>query len=363
MDGIIEGNRTSVEVPLTPEALERLAGEVQTALAAADTLEALEAIRVTYLGRKGQVSQLKRGLKDVPPEQKPVIGQRLNELDAELENYFNQCHQRLESAALNSRLQAETLDVTMPGTARVLGGYHPLTQVTQRICNIFYGMGFEVLDDNLCPEVETEYYNFEALNFPPDHPARDMQDTFYTDIAPHVLLRSQTSNAQIRYMEGRKPPIRVVAPGRVYRNEAVNSRKNVLFHQIEGLLVDQNVRFSDLKGVLHEFVRQFFGAERPTRFRNSFFPFTEPSAEVDVQCIFCQGDGCRVCSHTGWLEILGAGMVHPNVLSQVGIDPEQYNGFAFGLGVERMTMLRDGLDDIRLFYQNDLRVLERFKTI
>jgi phenylalanyl-tRNA synthetase alpha chain len=249
----------------------------------------------------------------------------------------------------------------MPGVCHPQGTTHPLTLITQEICRIFEGLGFQVLDDNLCPEVETEYYNFEALNYPPDHPARDMQDTFYTDVAPTVLLRSQTSNAQIRYMENRKPPFRVVAPGRVYRNEEVSSRKNVLFHQLEGLLVDEHVRFSDLKGVLHEFTRQLFGGERPTRFRTSFFPFTEPSAEVDVQCILCNGAGCRTCGQHGWLEILGAGMVDPNVLQGVGIDPEVHSGFAFGMGIERLAMLKYAIDDIRLFYNNDLRFLQQFR--
>jgi phenylalanyl-tRNA synthetase alpha chain len=239
---------------------------------------------------------------------------------------------------------------------------HPLSQITEDVCRLFEGMGFSVLDDNACPEVETEFFNFEALNFPADHPARDMQDTYYTEVASNVLLRSQTSNAQIRHMSQHKPPIRVIAPGRVYRNEEVSSRKYVLFHQIEGLYVDKNVTFADLKGTLNAFITELFGGnERPTRFRPSYFPFTEPSAEVDVQCLFCQGDGCKVCGHSGWLEILGAGMVHPNVLENCGIDSTVYQGFAFGMGVERLAMLRDAIDDIRIFYTNDQRFLKQFK--
>jgi phenylalanyl-tRNA synthetase alpha chain len=264
-------------------------------------------------------------------------------------------------AEISQKLQKETIDVTMPGVFRPIGGRHPLSLVTEEICQIFQGMGFTVLDDDFCPEIETEYYNFEALNFPPDHPARDMQDTYYTDVAPNVLLRSQTSNAQIRHLEGRPLPVRVVSPGRVYRNEEVNSRKFVLFHQLEGLLVDDNVRFSDLKGILHEFIRHFFGGERPTRFRTSYFPFTEPSAEMDVQCILCSGAGCQLCGQHGWLEILGAGMVDPNVLQMVNIDPGKNNGFAFGMGLERLAILKYSIHDIRLFFNGDLRFLKQFK--
>jgi phenylalanyl-tRNA synthetase alpha chain len=290
-----------------------------------------------------------------------VIGALANEINDRLSLLVDEKLEALKAQEIQRKLEAETIDVTMPGIFRGQGTIHPLTLVTEEICDIFEGMGFQVLDDNLCPEVETEFYNFEALNFPPDHPARDMQDTFYTDVAGHVLLRSQTSNAQIRYMENQKPPLRIVAPGRVYRNEEVSSRKNVLFHQLEGLLVDEHVRFSDLKGILHEFTRHFFNGERPTRFRNSYFPFTEPSAEVDVQCILCEGNGCRTCGHHGWLEILGAGMVDPNVLKAVNIDPEKYTGLAFGMGIERLAMLKYAIDDIRLFYNNDLRFLQQFR--
>jgi len=343
------------------EILQQLQAEAEAALNDAATRDAIEQVKVTYLGRKGEITGVMRGLKDVPAEERPAVGSLANAIQEALAEKIEQKLAEFESAAIQEKLATETLDVTMPGRYTPAGHTHPLTQVTLEISRIFEGMGFSVIDDNVCPEVETEYYNFEALNFPPDHPARDMQDTYYTDAGSHVLLRSQTSNAQIRYMEKNSLPIRVVSPGRVYRNEEVNSRKYVLFHQLEGLLVDEGVRFSDLKGVLHEFTRHFFGEERPTRFRASYFPFTEPSAEMDVQCIFCKGNGCNVCSQVGWLEILGCGMVDPNVLSIVKIDPEQYNGFAFGMGIERLTMLKYGIEDIRLFFNGDLRFLDQFK--
>lgn len=347
---------------LTQE-LQSLQQQASAALAQADTQEALEAIRIQYLGRKGQITGLMKGLKDVPAEERPAVGALANEIQQSLAAELEQKLEALQHAAIEEKLKAETIDVTMPGTYRPTGGQHPLSKTIDEICAIFAGMGFTTIDDDFCPEVETEYYNFEALNFPEDHPARDMQDTYYTNVASNVLLRSQTSNAQIRYMENHPLPIRVVSPGRVYRNEEVNSRKFVLFHQLEGLLVDEHVRFSDLKGILHEFTRQFFGSERPTRFRNSFFPFTEPSAEVDVQCIFCEGKGCSVCSHVGWLEILGAGLVDPNVLRNVNIDPNKYSGFAFGMGIERLAMLKYSIHDIRLFFNNDLRFLNQFKGL
>lgn len=344
--------------------LELVRQQAEQALAEATTTEQAEAVRVRYLGRKGEITGMMRGLKDVSVEERPAVGARANEIQellaAKLESRLTEFRQ----ADILQKLETERIDVTMPGTYRPMAKLHPITQVVEEICDIFHRLGFEVIDDHVCPEVETEYYNFEALNFPEDHPARDMQDTFYTDVDKYVLLRSQTSNAQIRYMETHsvtERPIRVVSPGRVYRNEEVNSRKYVLFHQLEGLLVDDNVRFSDLKGILHEFARHFFGGERKTRFRTSFFPFTEPSAEMDVECIFCTGQGCSICSHIGWIEILGAGMVDPNVLEIVGIDPNRYSGFAFGMGIERMIMLKYQCNDIRLFFNNDLRFLGRFK--
>ena len=254
----------------------------------------------------------------------------------------------------------EKIDITLPGKFTRQGKEHPLTTTTNEIVSIFQSLGFSVVPNEHSPEVETEYYNFDALNVPKDHPARDMQDTFYVEHAANVILRSQTSGAQIHAMEGKNPPIRIIAPGRVYRNESVNARKNNFFHQIEGLYVDKDITFGDLKGILNEFIRIYFGASRPTRFRNSFFPFTEPSAEVDVQCIMCEGKGCRTCSGTGWLEVLGCGMVDPNVLRNVGIDPDVYSGFAFGMGVERLSMLKYAIDDIRLFFNNDERFLNQF---
>jgi phenylalanyl-tRNA synthetase alpha chain len=352
---------TMPHASLEQHTLDATLAEAITLLEACDTTTALENFKVEWLGRSGKITLLKRGLKDVSPEERPARGQALNQLSQAIEAKHDEAKQHLETTELNTRLAAETLDLTLPGTPQPLGKAHPLTAIMDDICTIFEGMGFQVLDDNACPEVETDFYNFEALNFPADHPARDMQDTYYTKVAPQVLLRSQTSNAQIRHMSQHKPPFRVVAPGRVYRNEEVSSRKYVLFHQIEGLYVAENVTFADLKGTLNAFITQLFGNnERPTRFRPSYFPFTEPSAEVDVQCLFCQGEGCRVCSHSGWLEILGAGMVHPNVLENCGIDSTRYKGFAFGMGVERLAMLRDAVQDIRIFYTNDQRFLQAF---
>lgn len=341
--------------------LSQLQAEAEKTLTQVNTLKELDDLRIEYLGRKGRLTNIKKGLKDIPDSDRPEIGALANQVSNAIEALLDARQTALKHEALTAQLAEETLDVTMPGTYQPGGQLHPLTLVTQEVIDIFHGMGFSAIDDHLCPEVETEYYNFEALNFPADHPARDMQDTFYTNVGPQVLVRSQTSNAQVRYMETHQPPIRVVAPGRVYRNEEVSSRKGVLFHQIEGLLVDEKTTFSDLKGVLHEFIRLFFGQERPTRFRNSFFPFTEPSAEVDVQCILCNGQGCRTCGHHGWLEILGAGMVDPNVLQAVNIDPERYTGFAFGMGVERLAMLKYSIRDLRMFYTNDMRFLRQFK--
>jgi phenylalanyl-tRNA synthetase alpha chain len=356
--------------PSLSDSLETLRTEAQKAISNLEQAELeeqanqLEALRVEYLGRKeGRLTAIMKGLKDLSPAEKGAIGALANTIREDLEQDLNQRRDAVKLALLNQKLASEAIDVTMPGTARLLGDVHPLTRVTQEICAIFAGMGFQTLEDDACPELETDYYNFDALNFPPDHPARDMQDTYYTDLGSNVLLRSQTSNAQIRHMEKQKPPVRVISPGRVYRNEEINSRKFVLFHQMEGLLVDEGVRFSDLKGILQEFVAQLFNGERPTRFRSSFFPFTEPSAEMDVQCILCSGKGCSTCGHSGWLEIMGAGMVDPNVLANVNIDPERYTGFAFGMGIERLAMLKYAINDIRLFFDNDLRFLTQFDRL
>lgn len=330
--------------------------EIETAKTSAD----IETIKLNYLSRKGTLNSIKKNLKDLSVEDKKIVGAFANEVAQILENKLAERSDVIYAKELEKKLESEKIDVTLTGLGHQAGRVNPLTSTINEIVEIFQGLGFSLIKNENSPEVETEYINFDMLNFPPDHPAKDMQDTFYAELAPNVILRSQTSNAQIREMFSAKPPIRVIAPGRVYRCESVSARKNNLFHQIEGLLIDTNITFGDLKGVLNEFIRIYFGEARPTRFRSSFFPFTEPSAEVDVQCIMCGGKGCRVCSGTGWLEVLGAGMVDVNVLKNVDIDPEIYSGFAFGMGVERLAMLKYAIDDIRLFYNNDVRFLKQF---
>lgn len=325
---------------------------------ASDSKE-LETVKNTYLSRNSEFNNLKKGMKDLAPEQKPVIGALINKVWGELTSLIEEKGNIFYQKELNERLLKEKIDVTMDGTYVPLGHVHPLTQTVNKIVEIFQNLGFSLIEPQYSPEVELEKYNFDLLNVPKEHPARDVQDTFYCE-SDNVVLRSQTSNSQARIMMNSKPPIKVISPGRVYRNESVSARKNNLFHQIEGLYVDKNVTMTQLKGVLNEFIRLYFGSSRPTRYRSSFFPFTEPSVEIDVQCIMCQGKGCSVCSGTGWLEILGAGMVDPNVLRDVGIDPEIYSGFAFGMGVERLTMLKYAIDDIRLFFNNDERFLKQF---
>ncbi len=320
----------------------------------------LDEIRNKYLSRASELNNLKKGLKDVAPELRPKIGALTNEVSKEIEVLVNKKAEEFYQIELNKKLEAEKIDVTLPSTYEPFGHIHPLTKTTNEIVEIFEMLGFSLIKNEYSPEVEVEKYNFDLLNVPKEHPARDVQDTFYSKLAKNVILRSQTSNAQVRQMQNSKPPIKIISPGRVYRSESVSARKNNLFHQIEGLYVDKNVTFGDLKGVLNEFIRLYFGSSRPTRFRNSFFPFTEPSAEVDVQCIMCQGKGCPTCSGTGWLEILGSGMVDPNVLRAVNIDPDVYTGFAFGMGIERLTMLKYAIDDIRLFFNNDVRFLNQF---
>lgn len=336
--------------------LKNASDEINKALSMQD----LEDVKLKYLSRKGELNSIKKNLKDLSDEDKRIIGSLANTVSNELDNLISKKNDELYREELNKKLQNEKIDITLPSDFRPQGKIHPLTQTINEIVKIFQGMGFSVMPSEYSPEIETEYINFDMLNFPPDHPAKDMQDTFYTKIAPNVILRSQTSGAQIRQMLHQKPPVRVISPGRVYRCESVSARKNNLFHQIEGLMVDTNITFGDLKGVLNEFVRIYFGSNRPTRFRASYFPFTEPSAEVDVQCIMCGGKGCRTCSGTGWLEVLGSGMVHSNVLRNVGIDPEVYSGFAFGMGIERLAMLKYAINDIRLFFNNDVRFLNQF---
>jgi phenylalanyl-tRNA synthetase alpha chain len=312
----------------------------------------LEELRVKYLGRRGIIQSLFDKLREVPKEEKPELGKLLNELKELAQGKYNE--KKLEIERKKARVES-VVDLTIPGRLKYTGRKHPLTQTLEEIKKIFIGMGFEVASG---PEIEDDYHNFEALNIPPEHPARDMQDTFF--IEDKIILRTHTSPVQIRVMESRKPPVRIIAPGRVYRNEAISARSYCLFHQVEGLYVDEGVSFAELKGTLLAFAKQMFGSDVKLRFRPSFFPFTEPSAEVDVSCFICGGRGCRVCKYGGWLEILGCGMVDPNVFKFVGYDTEKYTGYAFGMGVERIAMLKYGIDDIRLFYENDFRFLDQF---
>lgn len=337
--------------------LRDLAQEAVRDIAANENLESLEELRLKFIGRNGAITSILRGLGQLQGDERKRVGQVANEVKDEIQSAHDQRKRMLDEAALTARLALEKIDVTLPGSRFELGHIHPLTQVTEEIISIFHGMGFTVADG---PEVETDFHNFDALNTPQDHPARDEQDTFYTNVRPDVLLRSQTSTVQIRVMAQKKPPLRVISPGRVYRNEEINARKFPLFHQVEGLLVDRDVTFGQLKGTLNAFIRELFGKPLKTRFRPDFFPFTEPSAELDSQCPFCEGAGCRTCGGRGWLELLGCGMVDPNVLSGVGIDPEEWSGFAFGMGIERLAMLKFGINDIRHFYNNDVRFLRQF---
>ncbi len=323
-------------------------------------LKTLEEVKNKFLSRNSEFNNLKKGMKDLSAEDKPKIGALLNKVSGELTKLIEEKYEIFYTKELNEKLLKEKIDVTLDGNYIPQGHIHPLTHTVNELVEIFNFLGFSLIKPEFSPEVELEKYNFDLLNVPKEHPARDVQDTFYCKDMPQVVLRSQTSNAQARQMINSKPPIKIISPGRVYRNESISARKNNLFHQIEGLYVDKNVTMAQLKGVLNEFVRLYFGESRPTRYRSSFFPFTEPSVEIDVECIMCKGKGCPVCSGTGWLEILGAGMVDPNVLNAVGIDANVYSGFAFGMGVERLTMLKYAVDDIRLFFNNDTRFLEQF---
>ena len=335
------------------QTLEKIKAAAMAELGSADA--DIEQIRVRYLGKKGELTAVLRGMGQLSPEERPVVGQLANEVRAAIEAAIGEKMKELKEKELNDRLVRERLDVTMPGSAPRMGHQHPLTAAQREMEDIFIGMGFEIAEG---PEVEYDYYNFQALNIPENHPARDTQDTFY--ITDNILLRSQTSPVQVRVMEQKKPPIRVISPGRVYRSDALDATHSPLFHQMEGLVVDKGITMSDLKGTLETFARKMFGDKTEIRFRPHHFPFTEPSAEVDVSCFVCGGKGCRVCKGEGWIEILGAGMVHPFVLQNCGIDPEVYSGFAFGMGLERVTMTRYGIDDIRLFYENDERFLKQF---
>ncbi len=334
--------------------LNELENKAMLELPGATSEDALNELRTRYLGRKGLLTQMLRQISGVIAEERPLFGKRSNEIKESLSHAIDEALEKLKASCKNDVLLKETIDVTLPGRAVRLGHLHPITRVSQEICRIFARMGFNVVEG---PEVETDYYNFEALNIPKDHPARDMQDTFYVE--DNIVLRTHTSPVQIRTMEKMKPPVRILSPGRVYRPDSDVSH-TPMFHQIEGLMVDKGVTFGDLKGTLTYFLKQIFGDDILLRFRPSFFPFTEPSAEVDIKCVMCGGKGCRVCGQSGWLEILGSGMVDPAVFENVGYDPEEVTGFAFGLGVERIAMLKYGISDIRLFFENDWRFLEQF---
>ena len=337
------------------EKLELLKSEALSAVANATDEKAIDEVRVKYLGKKGELTAILKQMGGLSPEERPIMGQMVNKAKAELEEAINNAFADFKAKAADAKLKEETLDITMPSTPAKKGGLHPLNVVLNDMIDIFQSMGFDVVDG---PEVETDHYNFEALNVPADHPARDMQDTFY--LAENLLLRTQTSAAQIRTMENRKPPIKIICPGRVYRADEVDATHSPVFHQIEGLVVDKNITMCDLKGVLEQFAHEIYGKETEVKFRPSFFPFTEPSVEVDVTCSECRGKGCRVCKGSGWIEILGAGMVHPRVLKACGIDPEEYSGFAFGIGLDRLTTTRYKISDIRLLFENDLRFLKQF---
>ena len=320
-------------------------------LEAAADRRAIQDMSVRYLGRKGIITQFLRNVSKLPADQRPAAGQKANEVKNLLDAAFKEA---LEKLATSVKKAKQGIDVSLPGRPAAGGSLHPITQINQRICDIFTNMGFEIAEG---PEVELDYYNFEALNFPKDHPARDMQDTLF--VSEDIVLRTHTSPLQIRTMEKQQPPVRIIMPGKVYRCDS-DLTHTPMFHQVEGLLVDENVSFGDLKGTLTAFVHQMFDEKTSLRFRPGFFPFTEPSAEVDILCVICRGAGCRVCSHTGWLEILGSGMVHPALYENVGYDADRYTGFAFGMGVDRIAMLKYGIDDIRKFFENDLRFLNQF---
>lgn len=336
--------------------LNRLQQESKRLISQAQDAQALESLRIQYLGRKGELTLLLRSLGDLPPDKKKELGQQANLLKSELEQLLEEKASALKKSQQQSAL-SKTRDLSLPGRTFALGTVHPLTTVTWEILEIFESLGFQRAEG---PEVELEAYNFEALNFPKEHPSRDAQDTFYLKDFPDRLLRTHTSPVQIRTMKSYQPPLRIVAPGRVYRHEAIDATHSAVFHQVEGFAVDPDVTFADLKGILTIFAQRMFGPHQATRFRPSFFPFTEPSAEVDVRCFGCGGKGCRICKGSGWIELMGAGLIHPNVFQAVGYDPESISGYAFGMGVERIAMLRYGVTDMRMFYENDMRFLEQF---
>ena len=339
----------------TREQLEQIRKDAETALENASSLQELDAVRVKYLGKKGELTAVLKTMGKLSPEERPKVGQAANEIREVITAGVDKRNEILKAELQEKKLLAETIDVTMPGEKVDIGHRHPLSIVLDEVKEIFLGMGFEVVGG---PEVEWDYYNFEALNIPEDHPARDTQDTFY--ITEKMLLRTQTSGVQIRTMEQKKPPIRMIAPGRVFRSDAVDATHSPLFHQIEGMAIDEGVTMGDLKGTLETFAKKLYGEDTKIRLRPHHFPFTEPSCEIDVSCFKCGGCGCSMCKGEGWIEILGGGMVHPKVLETGGIDPEKYSGFAFGIGLERIAMFRFGLDDLRHFYENDVRFLDQF---
>ena len=337
------------------ELLEKILSDALETLKAADSAEAIENARLRFLGKKGELTAVLRGMGALSAEERPVIGGIANEVRQKIEATISSVSEKLSEKELEARLEREKIDVTLPGKKTDIGKKHPLTSVLDELCDIFTGMGFSIATG---PEVELDYYNFEALNIPKEHPARDTQDTFY--ISDNVVLRTQTSGMQIRFMEHTKPPIRMIAPGRVYRSDAVDATHSPVFHQIEGLVVDKGITMGDLKGTLEVFAKRLYGEDIKVRFRPHHFPFTEPSAEMDITCFKCGGKGCSMCKGEGFIEILGCGMVHPKVLKTCGIDPEIYSGFAFGLGLERIAMRRYKIDDMRLLYENDVRFLSQF---
>ena len=331
-----------------------IAKQARTLISSAADLSALEHLRVEYLGKKGKLTALLKGLGALSVEERPAAGAKINEIKSDLQSLINSKKTVLENETVNAKLVGESIDITLPGRGQGVGGLHPVTRTMERVEAFFKRVGYGV---ETGPEIEDDYHNFEALNIPSHHPARAMHDTFYID--PKTVLRTHTSPVQVRTMEKQGPPIRIICPGRVYRCDS-DLTHTPMFHQVEGLVVDRDISFADLKGVIDQFLKAFFEADLPVRFRPSYFPFTEPSAEVDIQCTNCSGKGCRVCSHTGWLEVMGCGMVHPNVLEHCSIDPDNFTGFAFGMGVERLAMLRYGVNDLRLFFENDLRFLKQF---
>jgi phenylalanyl-tRNA synthetase alpha chain len=337
------------------EQLEKIREEALKQIKGSEGLEKLNEIRVNFLGKKGELTSILKSMKDVAPEDRPKVGQLVNETREAIEKVLEETKNKMEAAARDAKLKAEVIDVTLPAKKNKVGHCHPNTIALDEVERIFTGMGYEVVEG---PEVEKDYYNFEALNIPADHPAKDEQDTFY--INGDLLLRTQTSSTQVHEMEKGKLPIKMIAPGRVFRADEVDATHSPSFHQVEGLVIDKNVTFADLKGTLAEFAKQLFGPETKTKFRPHHFPFTEPSAEMDVSCFKCGGKGCRFCKGEGWIEILGCGMVHPHVLEMSGIDPNEYTGFAFGVGLERIALLKYEIDDMRLLYENDIRFLNQF---